>query len=321
MRVFISWSGERSRSLALALKDWLPLVLSYAEPWLSDADIEAGDRWGQSIAAELAVSNFGILCITSENVNSPWVLFEAGALTKSLDDSKVIPLLFDLEFSDVSGPLAQFQAKKIDLVGLREVIASIQKSAETPIPEDRANKLFDALWPELESQFKSVPKEPPAERSIRPPHEVLEELVASVRSLDGRFKEAEDLVEFPRRLMRRPKHMHPMMLMEVEEMLGLEPGDPIGILIVFGFIREEAPWLYELALEAYRALRDGDRRDSDLALERLDRAVKLLRRGPMEMEMFGLDVRGMEIFAHEVSRFLEHTRHASLRSRKYSGME
>ena len=55
----------------------MPLVVSYVEPWLSDADIEAGERWGQSIATELAASNFGIVCITSENVNSPWVLFEA----------------------------------------------------------------------------------------------------------------------------------------------------------------------------------------------------------------------------------------------------
>ena len=34
MHVFISWSGERSKALAVALRDWLPLVLHYVEPWV-----------------------------------------------------------------------------------------------------------------------------------------------------------------------------------------------------------------------------------------------------------------------------------------------
>lgn len=46
MRVFVSWSGERSREVAKAFRDWLPLVLHYAEPWVSDADIEAGGTMG-----------------------------------------------------------------------------------------------------------------------------------------------------------------------------------------------------------------------------------------------------------------------------------
>lgn len=100
MRVFIRWSGERSRTVAQSLRDWLPLVLHYVVPWLSEADVEAGERWAQSVATELAASNFGIVCVTSENVSSPWILFEAGALTKSLETSRVIPLLLDLEFSD-----------------------------------------------------------------------------------------------------------------------------------------------------------------------------------------------------------------------------
>lgn len=32
MKVFISWSGERSQALAQALRDWLPLVLHFVEP-------------------------------------------------------------------------------------------------------------------------------------------------------------------------------------------------------------------------------------------------------------------------------------------------
>lgn len=70
MKLFISWSGTRSRELAEALREWIPLVLHYVEPWLSEADITAGERWAQSVAKELETSNFGIICVTRENVSS-----------------------------------------------------------------------------------------------------------------------------------------------------------------------------------------------------------------------------------------------------------
>lgn len=35
MKLFISWSGARSQALALALQEWLPLVIHYVEPRLS----------------------------------------------------------------------------------------------------------------------------------------------------------------------------------------------------------------------------------------------------------------------------------------------
>lgn len=70
MKVFISWSGERSKLLANALCEWLKPVLQSVEVWMSEADIEAGDRWGQEVAKELSASNFGIICVTPENLNA-----------------------------------------------------------------------------------------------------------------------------------------------------------------------------------------------------------------------------------------------------------
>lgn len=189
MRVFISWSGERSNKVALALRDWLPLVLHYVEPWLSETDIQAGDRWIQSVAQELATANFGIVCVTSENINSPWMLFESGALAKSLETSKVIPLLFDLDFADISGPLTQFQAKKLTREGMEEIVYSLQSSAETPMPEKYAGRLFEVLWPDLERTVAEIPRQAPAQRYVRPQNEVLEELVTSVRALEVRMRQ------------------------------------------------------------------------------------------------------------------------------------
>lgn len=45
MKVFISWSGTRSKAMANALKEWIPLIVQHAKPFVSDKDISAGDRW------------------------------------------------------------------------------------------------------------------------------------------------------------------------------------------------------------------------------------------------------------------------------------
>jgi hypothetical protein len=121
MKIFISWSGERSEALAKALREWFPLVLHFVEPWLSQSDIKVGDRWSIEIAKELENCNFGVICITKENVAAPWILFEAGALAKSMQDGRVIPLLLDLDLKELSGPLAQFQAKKADVAGIKDL--------------------------------------------------------------------------------------------------------------------------------------------------------------------------------------------------------
>src|SRR5258708_12457320 len=105
MKIFVSWSGVRSGALAQALRDWLPLVLHYAEPWLSDADLAPGERWGPALAKELETSNFGVVCITRENLPSPWILFEAGSLPKPLAGHPPFPPLLPVVFTDIPGPL------------------------------------------------------------------------------------------------------------------------------------------------------------------------------------------------------------------------
>jgi len=91
MRVFISWSGEHSGEVAKALQQWLPRVLQAVRPWLSSASIDPGARWSDEVAGALEELNFGILCLTPENLTSAWLLFEAGALSKTVSESRVVP--------------------------------------------------------------------------------------------------------------------------------------------------------------------------------------------------------------------------------------
>ena len=119
MDVFISWSGKTSGELAKVLRDWLPSVIQAVKPYFSTDDIEKGTRGNTMLAKELEGAGIGILCLTRENLEAPWIMFEAGSLSKSLDTSRVCPILFgDLSTTDLKGPLTQFQAAKFNKDGL-----------------------------------------------------------------------------------------------------------------------------------------------------------------------------------------------------------
>lgn len=301
MKIFISWSGVRSQALATAINDWLKPILHFAEPWLSTSDIQSGDRWGNELAKKLQDTNFGILCVTSDNLNAPWLLFEAGALAKSIDDGRVIPLLLDLEKSDLSGPLTQFQAEKADKDGIRKLAESLNKAASNSITPETLSTLFDALWPKLEEKIGEIPSSGSPPKKLRPQTEVLEELVAGVRSVEMRVRDA--LEEGPEFRMRRRRRFHPEMIMDMQHGMFGDPGDPIQLLMVTSFFREEAPWLYEVALETYRAIRSRDPAEIGPAMRRYKEAVDNLRRGPY-MEMMGVDSKMMHMMLREALEFM-----------------
>src|ERR1035441_8112595 len=138
MRVFISWSGDRSRQVAEYLRDWIPYVLQAAEPWMSSADIDRGARWSTEVATQLDTANVGIICLTPENLESAWILFEAGALSKILSKSLVCTYLYQLGPTDVKGPLTQFQATVANEVETKKLVRSMNKAfGSNALPEAR----------------------------------------------------------------------------------------------------------------------------------------------------------------------------------------
>lgn len=256
MKVFIGWSGDSSKALATIFRDWIPLVLSYVDPWMSEKDIDAGARWAEDIAKELESSNFGVIALTRENMLSPWVLFEAGALSKSMQDGRVIPLLLDLELRNITGPLEQFQAKKVDQAGLLHAITSINKKAPKPDNETLVERRFNALWPQFEQAAGKIRKQDTAPKPQRSHDEILEELVGRVRALDLRTSEG---LEAPRRASSegRPRITPAMLDAITLRVTNKNPDNPLTLLIAASVFREEFPWLYDLGLEAYNAIRSG----------------------------------------------------------------
>jgi hypothetical protein len=157
LRIFLSWSGELSHEVALALRRWLRIVLPYVEPWESSLDVEKGARWSNAIAAQLDATQFGIFCVVPRNVAEPWLNFEAGAISKTLEVSHVAPLLVHVDRSEVGdGPLAQFQSTLFEKEDVRRLIETINSEAENPLPAERLRTNFDDAWPLLEQWISAI---------------------------------------------------------------------------------------------------------------------------------------------------------------------
>jgi len=118
-------------------------------------------------------------------MNSSWVLFEAGALSKVVGDTHVCPLLIGLKPSDVKGPLSQFQFTTTSKPDMLQLVKTLNTAAsEAGVPTTQLEKVFEALWPQLEEPLKKAPIEEskgPPQRSER---EMLEEVLELVRNLN-----------------------------------------------------------------------------------------------------------------------------------------
>jgi TIR domain len=183
MLVFLSWSGARSKAVAEAMQGWLSQVIQTLEPWLS-SDIEKGSKWGHEISDKLERSTVGIICLTSENLNAPWLLFEAGALSKT-KDAYVCTLLLGLDPAQILQPLAQFQSTTFEKDDFRRMLHSInkavQRSGERFLSDSVLNQSFDVFWPRLEDQISNISAQLPEENDAA---DDFADLLPSIRPRD-----------------------------------------------------------------------------------------------------------------------------------------
>jgi predicted Zn finger-like uncharacterized protein len=182
IKVFLSWSGDRSKSVALALRDWLPNVIHYLEPWFSESDIDAGAFSDDEIRARLADAHFGVICVTPENLTRAWMNYEAGALAERLGGS-VAPYLLGASPSDLRPvPLSRLQACSADELGTLKLVRAINASAgPRSLTKDRLEASFSKWWSDLAWQLEKLKSEQPLFR--RQVERTLDEKVGEILAL------------------------------------------------------------------------------------------------------------------------------------------
>jgi hypothetical protein len=181
--LFISWSGPRSKAVAGALYDWLPKVIQFVKPWLSAHDIAKGTRWPLELTRGLEQAHFGLICLTPENLDARWILFEAGALVKAVKkaDTFVWTYLFEVEPADIEWPLAQFQHTKAEKEDTRTLVHTIHQAVGSGLSERQVNELFDETWTSLERCLREIPLAEEEPKPQRSPEDLLEEILELIR--------------------------------------------------------------------------------------------------------------------------------------------
>ena len=185
MKVFISWSGERSRTVASALRQWFPKVFQSVDPWMSEKDIMGGSLWLNEIMEGLKGARFGIVCVTPENQDQPWIHFEAGAIAKAIDSQNyVCPYLISMQgFELQHNPLTNFQYKQADKKGTKELVESMNQVLDKPLSQDDLQETFEVWWPRLDEKLIAIPEPVAKQAERRSVENMLEEVLELVRQL------------------------------------------------------------------------------------------------------------------------------------------
>jgi len=179
IKIFISWSGEKSKAVAEALRKWMPRVIGkkYIDSWMSEHDITAGAEWRNELRKALRTARYAIVCITETNYNSPWINYEVGYLVGANDTKAgagnigICPYLCGVSKDEIKKtPLDAYQAKSGNKEETLKLIEAIHKAAGEPLEEDQLQIIFEKYWIDLENDLKNLPHEPVEEpKSL--PHE------------------------------------------------------------------------------------------------------------------------------------------------------
>jgi len=187
MRVFISWSGPKSRLVAAELHEWLDGPLNDIQTFMSQEDIAAGENWSAMIDEGLDNALFGIICTTPDNQSEPWLNYEAGAIAKAVNgvQARVVPLLID--FSDPTelvGPLKKFQAKKADKDGIFSIVRSINAVLDRQRDSIKLDSALEDMWPRLERRLEEIDAaKPAAKETRRTEKDMVTEILGTVRDI------------------------------------------------------------------------------------------------------------------------------------------
>ncbi len=147
-QVFISWASQPSGEIAILLKDWLLSLMDGLHVWQSDVDARLGERWSESLQVALTSTDYALLCVTPQNVDSPWLALEAGAAAMGRQ-VPTVPLLFGMGVADLPSHLGFLQAAEATHENLarlgREVHNKLRPMTTVEALEQRLSSQTDAL--------------------------------------------------------------------------------------------------------------------------------------------------------------------------------
>lgn len=184
IEVFVSWSGKQAQQAAQAMCSLLEETFaSNVRTWFSDTDIAKGTRWNVELAKALDRCAFGVICVTRANRTSPWLLFEAGAIAKTLD-GQVFPFLLDLHQAELTGPLAQFQSTLPTRRDVALLIHAINRKLQNPKSKKALDGRYGKAWTRFSGRLRQVRKNDRIKEIDPQVREELRKVLDSLKAFD-----------------------------------------------------------------------------------------------------------------------------------------
>ena len=155
--LFLSWSGSESYALAVVVHDWLPTVLPGVKPWMSSKDIAKGKRWGSELGGSLERTAYCVVCLTPGVAREAWINFEAGAVSKFVEESYVSPLLWQVSVDELGGlPMSMFQCTQFNKEDVCQLLESINVATGLQIAKERIHKNLAYSWAKFSQKVNDI---------------------------------------------------------------------------------------------------------------------------------------------------------------------
>jgi hypothetical protein len=159
MDIFFSWSGHFSKKVAQIIKTWLIEEIfpdAKLSIFISEEDIEFGSEWYDKIREKLLECKIGFVFLTQENVNAPWLYFEAGAIAIGENHRSLIVCLTDLDKSSIKSPLKHYYSLCLSKESLKKLVLEIKEKLNINSSADKhLNLVIDNSYDELKNQIES----------------------------------------------------------------------------------------------------------------------------------------------------------------------
>jgi hypothetical protein len=317
--VFIS-HDTRDAELAEALADLVADVSVGTVKSFRSSDnkgtsgIEFGENWYTAILAKLGEATDVIAILTTNSVDRPWILYEAGIAAGKLN-TRVIGITLGVPLARATtGPFGQFQNSTDEEEPLTKLMMQLLRRNPDAAPREEAVRMQVKIFRDRAKKIlekRGTPEEPNDTSDEQNIAKMFEEVKEMVRELPERLDER--VVSLSRRTPpRRARRFSPVMfdeLMHHPAFRRTKDGQATAWLVFLSLIRDDLPWLYEPGMELYRAIRSGKAADIQKARENLIAISELSRRSEFlneftsdgDKELSYFLIRHLDEFMHRIT--------------------
>jgi len=272
-----------------------------------------GAEWYNGIMSKLDDATDVVALLTPKSIDRPWILYEAGVAKGKLN-KQVFGVVVGLPLERAShGPFAQFHNCNDDEDSLTKLVLQlIRRNSDAEPREEAVRRQVDAFRGNIKSCVTSVNDGADVAvtsvdaNSVSKLFEEIKVMLQDVSDrANGRTTEA-----VTHRASRRRPSLYPFMVDQLmrESLLGKgSHQERAAIWLAFiSLLREEIPWIYELGMDVFKALRSQRIADVISAVEGFIRSVEAVNHSVLFKDRIAAGDRETHMMVRHLPEMMTH---------------